>query len=173
MGKGCGPTTDPMDATGDSITLDKDHPTEARRFTLMRLGEIHGRVVNEDGRSIADLRVGIRPAISPKVVVTDQDGFFVATKLKPGDYFVEITPEHGPEIVAEFSEGDLKKVDVDLEGSNWPSVPVPVIPPPAPQPRTCSRHARRPRTTTRRRGRPRIHRDVPRSASTPSSGRSP
>ena len=53
----------------------------------MRLGELRGRVIDEDGKPLANLRVGIRPATSTPVI-TDQDGYFTATKLRPGDYLV-------------------------------------------------------------------------------------
>ena len=60
-------------------------------------------------------------------VVTDQDGYFTATKLRPGDYLVRIGPRAWPpEILPQFSESDLKIVDQDLETSYWPGVPIPV-----------------------------------------------
>src|SRR5579863_8519877 len=90
----------------------------------MRLGELRGRIVDEDGAPLAKQRVGIRPGtITP--VVTDQDGYFTATKLRPGDYLVSLV-RRGPEILPQFSEEDLKVVDQDLQVSNWPGVPVPI-----------------------------------------------
>jgi len=119
-----GPTVDPADSTGDAVSIDADHPLRERKFSLMRLGELRGRVVDEDGNPLANLRVGIRPGtVTP--VITDQDGYFTATKLRPGDYVVSL-PHKAPEILPQFSEDDLKIVDQDFEPSVWPSVPVPV-----------------------------------------------
>jgi len=119
-----GPTVDPVDRTGDPVSIDADHPLRERKFSLMRLGELRGRIVDENGKPLANLRVGIRPGtVTP--VVTDQDGYFTATKLRPGDYVVGVSHK-GPEILSQSSEGDLKIVDQDWEGSSWPAVPLPV-----------------------------------------------
>jgi carboxypeptidase family protein/SdrD B-like protein len=119
-----GPTVDPVDSTGDPVSIDANHPLRERKFSLMRLGELRGRVIDEDGAPLANLRVGIRPGtITP--VVTDQDGYFTATKLRPGDYQVSVR-RRSPEISPRFSEEDLKVVDQDLQVSNWPGVPVPI-----------------------------------------------
>jgi hypothetical protein len=121
-----GPTADPIESIGDSVSLDLDHPSQARRFTLTRLGELRGRVIDEDGKPLANLRVGLIPASSTEVL-TDPDGYFTATKLRPGDYLVRIGPERrAPEILRQFSESDLKIVDEDLGTSFWPGVPLPV-----------------------------------------------
>lgn len=115
-----GPTADPIETIGDSVSLDQDHPLQARRFTLIRLGELRGRVVDEQGAPLANLRLGLSPATSTQVI-TDQDGYFTATKLRPGAYLVRIGPERGsPEILRQFSEEDFKVVDRDLEISFWP-----------------------------------------------------
>jgi len=70
-----GPTVDPVDSTGDPVSINADHPLQQRKFSLMRLGELRGRIIDEDGKPLANLRVGIRPGtVTP--VVTDQDGYF-------------------------------------------------------------------------------------------------
>lgn len=121
-----GPGADPMDSTGDPVSLDQDHPSQERRFALMRLGEIHGRVIDEDGKPLTKLHIWIRPGTSTQVV-TDQDGYFAATKLRPGNYVVRIGPQHSAiEIQPQFSSEDLKAVDQDLETSFWPSAPLPI-----------------------------------------------
>lgn len=123
-----GPTVDPIDSTGDPVSMDADHPLQERKFSLMRLGELRGRVIDEDGKPIAKLRVGIRPGTVTQVI-TDQDGYFTATKLRPGDYQVWIAPQHGwQEILTEFSASDLAMVDQDLEMSVWPGTPLPITP---------------------------------------------
>jgi hypothetical protein len=119
-----GPTVDPADSTGDPVSIDADHPLRVRKFSLMRLGELSGRVVDEDGAPLANLRVAIRPGtITP--VITDRDGYFTATKLRPGDYSVSVV-RRGPEILPQFTEEDLNVVDQDLQVSSWPNVAVPV-----------------------------------------------
>jgi hypothetical protein len=57
-----GPSAEPMDSVGDSVSLDQDHPSQQRRFTLIRLGELRGRVIDEDGKPLSNLRVGLIPA---------------------------------------------------------------------------------------------------------------
>jgi hypothetical protein len=121
-----GPSAEAIDSVGDSVSLDQDHPSQQRRFTLIRLGELRGRVIDEDGKPLSNLRVGLIPPTSTQVV-SDPDGYFTATKLRPGDYLVRIAPERGaPEILRQFSESDLKIVDEDLETSYWPGVPIPI-----------------------------------------------
>jgi hypothetical protein len=119
-----GATADPVDSTGDALSIDADRPLQERKFSLMRLGELRGRVVDEDGNPVGNTRVGIHPGrFNP--VVTDEDGYFIAANLRPGDYSVSVMPR-SPQIRPQFSEEDLKLVDEDLQVSNWPSVPVPV-----------------------------------------------
>jgi len=123
-----GPAVAPIDSTGDPVSIHQDHPLQERKFSLMRLGELRGRVIDEGGKPMAKLRVGIRPATSTQVI-TDQDGYFTATKLRSGDYQVWIVPQHGSqEILSEFSASDLTIVDEDLEISAWPSTPLPITP---------------------------------------------
>jgi len=43
-----GPTVDPVGSTGDPVSVDADHPLQERKFSLMRLGELRGRIVDED-----------------------------------------------------------------------------------------------------------------------------
>ena len=136
-----GPAADPMDSTGDSVTFDQDHPSLERRFSLMRLGEVRGRVIDEEGKPLAKLNVMVQGAVSSPYrafarTLTDQDGSFTAAKLRPGDYVVRIGPQHGLlEVLPQFSAADLKIVDQDLETSFWPgggdersASPIPVAP---------------------------------------------
>jgi hypothetical protein len=121
-----GPAADPMDSTGDPVSLDPDHPSQERRFSLMRLGELRGRVIDDDGKPLPKVNVTVQGSTSSPYravarVVTDQNGDFAATRLRPGDYLVRIGPQHGSlEILPQVSEADLKAVDQDLETSFWP-----------------------------------------------------
>ncbi len=43
-----GPTVDPVESTGEPVSIDQDHPLRERKFSLMRLGELRGRVIDEE-----------------------------------------------------------------------------------------------------------------------------
>ena len=125
-----GPTADPPDSTGEPVSIDADHPVRERKYSLVRLGEVRGRFLDEDGNPLAKLNVVIQTPASAAFrgfaqTVTDQDGYFAATKLSPGDYQVRISPVR-PEVLTQFSEDDLKIVDQDWEASSWPAVPLSV-----------------------------------------------
>lgn len=121
-----GPTLAPADGTGDILILDRNHHSQQFHFSLMRLGELRGRVVDEEGKPLAGVRL-LAHAVSsdwPSVgaAVTDKDGNFVAEKLTPGNYLVRIVPQYAGvvTILSQFSEDDLNVVDQDLEASEWP-----------------------------------------------------
>jgi hypothetical protein len=125
-----GPSSDPSETTGDPVSIDADHPLRERKFSLWRLGEVRGRVIDEDGQPLAHLRVVVLtpdsyPTHSIEQATTDSDGYFAATKLRPGDYVVNV-PRKGPEILPQFSEEDLKALDQDFAAGVWPAVPLPV-----------------------------------------------
>jgi len=129
------------DAAGDSVNLTLERPSQEFRFSMTRLGELRGRVIDENGTPMAGLRLIVHPPASTPSpewadAVADKDGYFAAPKLKPGTYLVRIMPQRAPlEIVPRFSATDLKIVDQDLETSEWPgggeersATPVPVNP---------------------------------------------
>lgn len=122
------------ETAGESVNLDPDHPSREMRLSLTRLGELRGRVIDEDGKPLASLRVIAHPpesSPSPDWVdaISDQDGYFVAAKLRPGNYLLRIAPQRADlEVSPQFSEGDLKIVDQDLESSESPGTPIPVGP---------------------------------------------
>lgn len=121
-----GPTVAPAGSTGDILTLDRDHRSREFRFSLMRMGEIRGRVIDEEGKPLAGARVVVHAVSADWLVsvrvVSGKDGDFVAEKLTPGEYLVRILPQHAglPEIVPQFSDSDVEVVDRDLEASEWP-----------------------------------------------------
>ena len=131
------------DTVESAAKLSQEHPVQELRFALTRLGEITGRVIDEDGQPVADLRVGAQtpqllqsPAYLEASAVTDSDGRFTISKIPPGRYVVRVGPKSSdPELVTQFSETDLKTVDQDLETSFWPggsdlrsAFPLPVTP---------------------------------------------
>jgi hypothetical protein len=125
-----GPARDPADSTGGHVSIDADHPLRERKYSLIRLGEIRGRFIDEDGNPLAKLHVVIQTPPSSLFrefvqAVTDQDGTFAGTKLRPGDYQVRISLAN-PDVLTQFSEDDLKIVNQNWEASSWPAVPLSV-----------------------------------------------
>jgi len=129
------------DFAGETVELNADHPVREFRLALTRLGELRGRVIDEDGTPMAGLRLIVHPPASTPSpewanAVADKDGYFMASKLKPGSYLVRIMPQRAAlEVVPQFTANDLKTVDQDLETSEWPgggeersATPVPVNP---------------------------------------------
>jgi protocatechuate 3,4-dioxygenase beta subunit len=113
-------------------TLDKDKPTASARLLLTRSGELTGRVVDaETGKPVPNLRVFAFSVIydrgeplqyGGKSSVTDAEGQFVATGLRPGNYLAEIRPQgfDKEQILEKFSEADLQATDHDYQRSYWP-----------------------------------------------------
>jgi hypothetical protein len=61
---------DPADSTEDPVSIDQNHPVRERKFSFMRLGELRGRIVDEDGQPVVKVRVGVQPGtVTP--VLTD------------------------------------------------------------------------------------------------------
>ena len=115
----------PSDGTGTAVTLDRNHPQEALRFSLTRLGEITGRVVDEDGNPVPGLHVVVQNPRLPEATslgpgaLTEQDGSFAVNKLPAGEYVVRFSPKAGDyqSVTTRFSVGDLKVVDQDVSSS--------------------------------------------------------
>jgi hypothetical protein len=98
-------------------------------FSLSRPGELTGRVIDEDGKPVAGLNVTVQRtgpggtlSFLNATAVTAADGTFTATDVRPGPYLVHISPRSGDlgDVVPQYSEGDLKIVDEDLETTYWP-----------------------------------------------------
>jgi len=129
------------DFAGESVELSADHPAREFQLALTRLGELRGRVIDENGTPMAGLRLIVHPPASTPSpewanTVADKDGYFTASKLKLGSYLVRIMPQRAAlEAVLQFSADDSRIVDQDLETSEWPgggeersATPVPVNP---------------------------------------------
>ena len=106
-------------------------------MALIRPGSLTGRVIDSEGKPLANFRVTIESA---KVdfsdqATTDAEGHFAANNLRPGEYVVSTRPERkdGEELL-EYSDAAFKIVDQDVEPSYWPGglpdrdgvLPVPV-----------------------------------------------
>ena len=133
-----GYTDDGRDPAGENasdsrrVTLDKDHPSAEVRFRLARPGELRGLVVDDDtGKPIANFHVfpigllyyhGGTSQIGGHNSVTNSEGRFVTTGLRPGRYVVEIGPQNlgKEEFLTHFTEADLQASDRDYQRSYWP-----------------------------------------------------
>jgi Carboxypeptidase regulatory-like domain len=129
------------------VTLDKNNPVGAVRLSLAREGQLTGRVVDKDtGKPVPNFRVyptGVS-YFQGEIIrwgglpgVTNNDGEFVITGLRAGNYVVNV----GPQVQAKerfldkFSEDDRKAVDHDYQDAYWPggagldvASPVPLLP---------------------------------------------
>jgi hypothetical protein len=118
---------------GASVKLDQAHPTAKSIFTLMRPGaSITGRVVDEDGQPVPNLKIVVQGAAARRVpglimsvdvtAVTAADGTFIAANLSPGPHVIQISSSvrYQPKVEPHFSADDLNTVDQDLETSYWP-----------------------------------------------------
>lgn len=54
-----GPTTPLQESTGTLLSLSRDRPSQEVRVSLMRPGELSGRVIDEDGNPAAGVRVEV------------------------------------------------------------------------------------------------------------------
>jgi 5-hydroxyisourate hydrolase-like protein (transthyretin family) len=124
-----GATTPLQESTGTLLSLSRDRPSRDVRLSLMRPGELTGRVIDEDGNPAAGVTVEVlNPGASllsaGAIAATAKDGSFTATKLRPGEYLVRISswPDGMATAVPQFSEADAKVVDQRLATSYWPGV---------------------------------------------------
>ncbi len=130
------PISPPPSSTGTLVTLKKDHPSGEVRLALMRLGELRGKVVDDDGKPIPRLRIdlipqtsGAMPALAPVLAAnrsafTESDGSFLAKGLVPGNYVVRVST--GAAMMkrpqTDFTADDENAVDQDYATAYWPGV---------------------------------------------------
>jgi hypothetical protein len=117
---------------GVAAKLDQTHARVRSTFTLVRRGsKVTGRLVDEDGQPIPDIKIVVQsaaPGLSNVIwgidaaAVSAADGTFTAVDVLPGSHVVRVLPRTGgqPQIVTQFSAGDLETVDQDIEPSYWP-----------------------------------------------------
>lgn len=114
-----------------NVVLTRGNPSEDLHFFLERPAELTGRVIDDEtGQPLA--RVPVRPAGNGigiilaegrgMPVLTGDDGRFVLSGLLPGNYAVELLPRTlaSEQIMTQFSNDDLERVDRDFEKSFWP-----------------------------------------------------
>jgi Carboxypeptidase regulatory-like domain len=124
-----GAATSLQQSTGTLLSLSRNRPSQDVRLSLMRPGELTGRVIDEDGNPAAGVTVevltpGASILSSGAIAATGKDGSFTATKLRPGEYLVRISswPDGLATVVPQFSEADAREVDRRLATAYWPGV---------------------------------------------------
>ena len=119
-----------ISASSGAVVLTTGNPKEELQFTLVRPGEITGRVVDEEaGDPVAKVRVtivsknnGQQFFLPGPPILTDTEGRFVIANVIPGNYVVETSPAAlgTTQITAEFSDQEVSQIDRDIEQAFWP-----------------------------------------------------
>ena len=116
-------------ATGTLVTVSHDRPQVYVRLSLMRLGELRGRIVDEldkpvEGISVEALDDSGSPRRGRTVGKTDRDGSFRIQSLPPAEYIVRISGLHfslsSPS--TRFSPDEMNTVGLGVGNSWWPGV---------------------------------------------------
>lgn len=120
-----------ISASSGAVVLTTGNPKEELHFTLVRPGEITGRVVDEEtGEPVAKVRVksvasknnGPILFLQGMPILTDADGRFVIANVMPGSYVVETVPAAlgTAQITEKFSDEEVSQIDRDIEQAFWP-----------------------------------------------------
>ncbi len=123
----------PAEEAGSLVTVSKARPREVVRVDLMRLAELSGTVVDENGRAVANVLVeALRPGSGGRSFAqrargqsrSGKDGTFRMLGIAPGRYIFRASIGNGPPVLAHgFTEADLNGTDEALETAYWPGVP--------------------------------------------------
>ncbi len=120
-----------ISASSGAVVLTTGNPKDELHFTLVRPGEITGRVVDEEtGEPVAKVRLKVIPAknsppfllLAGMRILTDADGRFVIPNVMPASYIVQTLPAAlgTAQITAEFSDQEVSQIDRDIEQAFWP-----------------------------------------------------
>ncbi len=116
-------------ATGALVTVSRDRPEAYVRLALMRLGELNGRVVDDDDKAVEGISVeALDDSGSQRrgrtTAQTDRDGLFRIRSLPPGQYRVRVSGlNFGISSAAtKFSPGEMNTVGLGVGTSWWPGV---------------------------------------------------
>ncbi len=120
-----------ISASSGAVVLTTGNPKEELHFTLVRPGEITGRVVDEEtGEPVAKVRVKGMPSkdngpmlfLQGMPILTDAEGRFVIANVMPANYVVEtLSAALGTaQITDKFSDEEVSQVDRDIEQAFWP-----------------------------------------------------
>jgi hypothetical protein len=104
-----------------TLTLD---PIPDIHFILIRPGGLTGRVIDEDGRPVANLPIqavaaGVVASLSTRAV-TDRDGVFLLPTLVPAPRVVRVGPLDELPITRRYIKEEVEKIDQDYEIAYWP-----------------------------------------------------
>jgi len=118
---------DGSDTTEAAVTLSRERPSQEIRFTMIRPGEITGRVLDEDRQPLAGLMVAVQQrskvaSFAELTTTTGEDGSFRVLDVPPGEFFVRISPESGDleRVRTQFSPEEAAVIDQDIETAFWP-----------------------------------------------------
>ena len=110
------------------VKLTGQRPVPELHFTMVRPGEITGRIVDENREPIAGLRVTIHqrtqaPSFAALTATTAEDGSFTASNVPPGDLVVSVAGQSGNRMSVRttFSPEDAALVSQEMEASSTPA----------------------------------------------------
>ena len=119
-----GDTSESVEA---AVSLSRERPAQEVRFTMIRPGEITGRVLDEDRQPLAGLQVAVQQRVKAAsfaelTATTGEDGSFSVPDVPPGEFFVRISPRSGDaaRVRTQFPTEDATFVDQDIESAFWP-----------------------------------------------------
>ncbi len=116
----------------EEVSVDQDHATHSLQFSLARMGEVTGRVVDDEtGMPLANFHVQVMGVHFSRgeaiwsggpVSPTDEDGRFVSPDREPGNYVAQVGPQTlgKDRLMKQFTERDVQTVDVDYGNAYWP-----------------------------------------------------
>lgn len=116
------------------LTIEAARPQAVVNISLMRVGEVNGRVLDESTREpVAGVGVSLfikqwrYGQLSPSSLardpaITDGDGRFRVTELRPGEYIASARPAAFAtvRVVKDFSKTDVDKIDEAYPATYWP-----------------------------------------------------
>jgi hypothetical protein len=125
-----GPTQSRTMETGSLVSVSHDHPEVYVRLAMMRIGELKGRVVDEDDKPVEGISVeALDDSGSPgrggsTQARTNKDGSFRIQNLSPGQYRVRLSARSFNVLppATKFSAADMNAVGHGVGTSWWPGV---------------------------------------------------
>jgi hypothetical protein len=98
-------------------TVDHGPAKPDLRFVIVRTASLTGRVVDEDGKPVSNMRVQLLPGNAPGVE-TNLDGVFMFTKLMPDPLAIRLGPISFAD-VRDYTSEQMRETQ-DFEISYWP-----------------------------------------------------
>ena len=120
----------PPIAMNTLLRLAPDATQAVANITLVRVGEVSGRVLDEDTRDpIAGIRVSLlarqwnfgRPNLMPAgEASTDDEGRFRVQSVRPGDYIATVRDRTNFQVMDKLYAADLARIDEAYPATYWP-----------------------------------------------------